>query len=224
VFLMGFTFGILIWLPVLMRKGTGGPTAHYLTAVTVYGLMLLGEVCIWNMFGFDRSAAQSYFVMPVKLSTVIVAKNITAVIFIALEAISITAVCAVLRMPVTAIAMVEAISVTLTFALFLLAIGNMISVRNPRAIDPEQSWRRSSAGRVQAFLIFIYLLVALPVSLAYLARYAFDSELAFYFVLAIDAGLAAVVYSVALDSALTHASANRESIITALSQGQGPVA
>jgi len=134
------------------------------------------------------------------------------------------AVCALLRMPVTAVKMVEALAVTLTFAFFLLGLGNLISVKNPRAVDPEQSWRRSSAGRVQAFLIFIYLIVAMPISLAYLARYAFESELAFYGVLAIDVILAGILYYVSLDSALTYAANHKEGILTSLSQGEGPVA
>ncbi len=224
VFLMGFTFGILIWLPVLMRRNSGAPSAHYLTAVTVYGLMLLGEVCIWNMFGFDRSASQVYFAMPVRLSAVIVAKNVTALIFILLEAASIIVVCAALRMPITPLSMLEALAVMLTFTIFLLGLGNLISIHNPRAVDPEQSWRRSSAGRVQAFLILVYLIVALPISLAYLARFAFESEIAFYGVLAVDAMIAGILYYVALDSAIGYAAANKETILTALSEGEGPVA
>ena len=41
---------------------------NYLTVVSVYSLLLLSEVCFWNSFGFDRSAAQIYFLAPVPFS------------------------------------------------------------------------------------------------------------------------------------------------------------
>ncbi len=71
VFLMGFTFGLVIWLPVAL--GRSGATqsflgSNYLTVVSVYSLLLLSEVCFWNSFGFDRSAAQIYFLAPVPFS------------------------------------------------------------------------------------------------------------------------------------------------------------
>ncbi len=87
-------------------------------------------------------------------------------------------------------------------AIFLLAIGNMMSMKNPRPVDPGQSWRKTSAGKVQAMLLFIYALVSAPVALAYGARYAFESNLAFYGVLAFDIAIGTVVYWIAMDSAL----------------------
>src|SRR5205085_6597933 len=81
VFLMGFSFGLLIWLPLALKSDGSMPaiSTHYLTAVTIYSVMLLGEVCIWNIFGFDRGAVQLYYSVPVRMSMVILAKNITAV-------------------------------------------------------------------------------------------------------------------------------------------------
>jgi ABC-2 type transport system permease protein len=46
LFLMGFSFGLLIWLPMAMRAEPNSPVArNYLTIVSAYALMLLGEVC-----------------------------------------------------------------------------------------------------------------------------------------------------------------------------------
>jgi len=225
VFLMGFSFGLIIWLP--MAFGNKNPnsvfSSHYLTAVTVYGLMLLGEVCIWNVFGFDRSAVQIYYSAPVKLSTVLIAKNIAALFFVMAEALIIAFVCFLLRLPFTAAMLLESIMVTLTMALFLLAIGNMMSMKNPRPVDPGQSWRKTSAGKVQAMLLFIYAVVSAPVGLAYAARYAFESDIAFYAVLAFDIGVGIVVYWVAMDSALDTARFRKEDIVSVLSRGEGPL-
>src|SRR5262249_47795543 len=61
VFVMGFSFGLMIWLPMILgRRGERHMTLsqHFLTVVCVYALTLLGQVSYWNCFGFDRSAAQ----------------------------------------------------------------------------------------------------------------------------------------------------------------------
>ena len=51
---------------VRFREGRCGVLlGNYLTVVSVYSLLLLSEVCFWNSFGFDRSAAQIYFLAPV---------------------------------------------------------------------------------------------------------------------------------------------------------------
>jgi ABC-2 type transport system permease protein len=224
LFLMGFSFGLIIWLPLAMRgESHSAFRTNYLTIVSAYALMLLGEVCFWNSFGMDRGAAQTYFVTPVRLSAVLIAKNVAATFFIFLEIALIAAFCAVLQMPITAQSVAEAFAVTAVLTLFLLAIGNIISTRYPRAIDPNQSWRSGSIGRVQAYLLVLYPVASMPIFLAYGARYAFESEAALYVVLAIDFLIGLAVYSVALQSSADAAAERKEDMIMALSSAQGPV-
>lgn len=227
LFLMGFSFGLLVWLPVAFghsQRGTSAFAENYLTFVSVYALLLLGEVCFWNIFGFDRSAAQVYFLVPVRLSTVMIGKNIAALFFILVEVTAITLVCGLLRMPITPLKLIEAYSVTLVVTLYLLGIGNLTSTYNPRPVNPANSFRTSSAGRVQALLMLIYPLAAIPVGLAFLARYALDSEIAFFAVLTLAALLGGVVYSIAMESAVGAAERKKEQLLAALSQGEGPIA
>jgi hypothetical protein len=74
-------------------------------------------------------------------------------------------------------------------------------------------------------LVFLlYPLALLPVFLAYLARYALASQIAFGAVLAFAAVLGCVVYWIALDSAVGTAARHRERILQELSGGEGPVA
>ena len=226
VFLMGFSFGLLIWLPFTFRSGRdaqGFLASNYLTMVSVYALLLLGEVSFWNTFGFDRGAVQNYFVLPVKFTRVLVAKNITAAIFVFLEITIIAGVCFVLRMPLSFGKLGEAYAVTGVMTLLLLAVGNLGSIHYPRPVNPSHSWRSASAGRFQAFLMMLYPLVGIPVLLAYLARYAFQSQWAFLGVLAIGALLGVILYWVALDSAKEAADRHKEEMVTALSAGEGPV-
>jgi ABC-2 type transport system permease protein len=197
---------------------------NYLTVVSVYSLLLLGEVCFWNSFGFDRSAAQVYFLAPVPFARVLMAKNVTAVVYIFLEIIAIALVCGLLGLPVHPMSLIEAFAVAAVVSLFLLSAGNLMSVHYARGVNPGQSFRSGSAGRSQALLFLIYPLAFLPATLAYLARFAFDSEAAFFGVLAFDAMVGAVVYRLALDSAVESAEEKREAIVAALSRGQGPVA
>jgi ABC-2 type transport system permease protein len=64
----------------------------------------------------------------------------------------------------------------------------------------------------------------MPVFLAYLAGYAFSSDLAFYVVLALAAMIGGSVYWIAMDSAVATAAGSRERIIQELSGAEGPIA
>ena len=225
VFLMGFSFGLIIWLPMAWRYGSdaGFFAQNFLTFVTVYALLLLGEVSFWNTFGFDRGAVQVYYVMPVKLSRVLMAKNLSSVTFVLLEISAVAAACATFRMPMTLQKLVESYLVTLVITLYLLAVGNLGSTWWPRPVNPSQSWRSASAGRFQALLMLLYPVVSIPVALAYLARYAFESDLAFFGALAVGAAVGCAFYWVAMDSAIRIAERRKEQIVTALSAGEGPI-
>lgn len=225
LFLMGFSFGLLIWLPMAFRKESDSfIRSNYLTVVSAYALMLLGEICFWNNLGLDRGAAQAYFVFPTNLATVLRAKNLAAMLFIALEIGIVAALCLLLGMPVTLGDVGEAVCATAVFASFLFSFGNLLSVRYPRAVDPAQSWKSGSMGRSQAYLLFLYPLAAAPVALAFGARFAFESTVAFYGVLALDLAIGAVFYTIALESAVKTAEADREKIVMALAHAESPAA
>lgn len=153
-----------------------GRGEYILVLVSVYSTLLLGEPLLWNQFGFDRSAAQAYFVMPVRFLSVVLAKNLTAVFFLLLQVAILTVVILVLRLPLPLPRIPEAFAVTLLVALMLLTPGNLASVHAPRPIDPNQNWRRSAGAKVQLLGLLVYPVIGVPVGLAYLARYAFDSE------------------------------------------------
>jgi ABC-2 type transport system permease protein len=223
VFVMGFTFGLVVWLPVAFGKnglnGTFGK--NYLTLISVYALLLLGDVCFWNTFGFDRMAAQAYWAMPVRFSVVLAGKNISSLFWVLLETTCIIAVCAIVRMPITAATLAEAYCVTLVVSGYLISLGNLTSTANARPLNPAKAMRTGTPGRFQALLLLLYPVAATPVLLAYGARYAFQSEAALFIVLAIMGLIAAVVYSVSLDSAVAAAERNKERLIAALAQGEG---
>ncbi len=178
VFLMGFTFGVAVMLPIsLGRAGSAMLGSHYLTAVSVYSLLLLSESCFWNSFGFDRSAAQIYFLAPLSFRQVLVGKNLSALFFIGIEIAAITGVCAILGMSRwTAHDVAEAYAIATVVTIFLMAAGNLMSVHQARGSNPGSQFRSGAAGRVQAMLVVIYPIAFIPVALAYLARWAFEDS------------------------------------------------
>jgi ABC-2 type transport system permease protein len=236
VFLMGFTFGLMIWLPIALGYGGHRPgladgagglpfvARNYLTVVSVYSLLLLSETCFWNAFGFDRSAAQFYFLAPVSFRTVLIAKNIASIFFVGAEICAVALVCVTLGLPMGGQKLAEAVAVAGIMSLFLVSAGNIQSIHQARGVNPANSFRTAAAGRVQASMFLLYPLVFSPIALAYAARYAFESEAAFFAVLAIDGILGATTYVIALNSAVDSAENRKERMISALSTTEGPIA
>ena len=87
LFLLAFALGQLIWLPQMLRvKGADPSTSwlsnNYLTFTCLYAMLVLAENLFLNNFGFDRAAAQNWFVLPTPFHLVLRAKNIVACFFL----------------------------------------------------------------------------------------------------------------------------------------------
>jgi ABC-2 type transport system permease protein len=227
VFVMGFSFGIMVWLPMILggrAQSHSQVSTHFLTVVCVYALTLLGQVSYWNCFGFDRSATQIFFAAPQPLSRTLLGKNIASLVFIYLEVLILAGVTAIFRVTFSFAQFVETLLVIGVCSLFMLGMGNITSVQYPRALNPERVSQGGASSRFQALVFLLYPFSLLPVFLAYLARYAFHSELIFYLVLALAAMIGSAVYWIALESAVSTALERREKIIQALSLADGPIA
>ena len=227
VFIMGFSFGLLVWLPIMVTgRGRGGSVVadHFLTIVAVYALTLLGQVSYLNTFGFDRSAAQIYFSVPVSIATALAGKNIAAALCILVEMVAVTGASLLLRIRITPGMFAEAFVVTGIVGLYVLAIGNLSSVNFPRAMNPERVSQGGAASRMQALIFLLYPAALVPVFLAFWARHVFASDLIFYLILAFAAVLGAVVYWIAMESAVKAAVERREKILMELSHSEGPIA
>ena len=225
VFFMGFSFGLLLWLPMLLKaNGTMGFFRdNYLTFVAAYALLLLGDVCLWNIFGFDRSAAQAYLITPVKLRTAFLAKNLAALTFILLEVTIVAVVCLIFRLPLSVSKILPAYLISTLMTFTLMSAGNLTSVYYPQPVNPQKSLRSRPSGKTQGLLMVIFLVASGMSGLAYLAEYAFDSRAAFYGVLGMLAIVVAIGYRISLDSAVEAALERREAFISALSQNEAVV-
>jgi ABC-2 type transport system permease protein len=83
--------------------------------------------------------------------------------------------------------------------------------------------KTAASSRAQAFLVLVFPITLAPVALAFLARYAFDTEWAFFGVLLFGAVIGVLMYGYSMQTALKAAAERREQIISALSSGEGPI-
>ena len=225
VFLMGCTFGLVVWLPLVMGRQESDSllAENFLPLVSVYALTLLGQVSYSNAFGFDRSAVQVYFSLPLSLAKALMGKNIAAGIVILVELMAVIVACWILRVHIQPLKILEALLVTPIAALYMLSVGNLSSVHYPRAMNPEKISQGGAAGRFQALMFLLYPIALMPVFIAYVARYSLGSETFFYLILGFAALLGVIVYWIAMDSAVAAAHYRREIIVTELSRSEGPV-
>ena len=225
VFVMGFSFGLVVWLPMMLRGRVthSAVSGNYLSVVSLYALFLLAQVTYGNAFGFDRSAAQLYYAAPISISRVLAAKNIAAATAATSRKMKMAAACSLLRLGISPRQIAEAFLVTAIAALYLLAVGNMSSVNYPRPMTAQRVSAGGGAARAQGLLFLLYPVALLPVFLAFLARYALDSEAAFYATLAFAAALGVAIYWMAMESAVSSARTRRETILAELSRGDGPL-
>ena len=227
LFLMGAFFSLIVFVPFLSHPG-GAPNQgfmrqNFLTIVVLYSMLLLTEPLFANVFAYDRKAAQAYYVLPVRFSTVLLAKNLTAGLFIVLEISLVCLVTRVFGLALTAQQLLESLATVLVFAAFLLSIGNLTSIRYAKAVDASNPWRGKGSGKGGGWLMLVYLATAPAAVLAHLARYAFGSEMAFFAVLASSFFIAALTYIVAFDSAIESADKDRERFLSALGEGESVI-
>ena len=223
VFIMGFTFGLVVWFPMITRGHGHRQSPYFLVIVCVYALTMLGQVSFFNSFGFDRSAAGFYFAAPPPISKTLLGKNIAAMMYIFVEAIILCGVTTALRLTNGLMDIVRTLLALAVCSLYLVSIGNVSSVRFPRAMVAERVSQGGSSRSFNGLMFLLYPVSMIPVALAYLAEYALDSWIAFAAVLGAAAAIGGAVYRYSMQSAVATATTDREVILQELSRGDGPV-
>jgi len=96
-----------------MRGGRGGLwRKNFLPIVNLYGLLLLSDALLLNVFGLDRQASQLFFVAPVQIETVLRAKNAVALCLIALQTLAVLGFVLLIRIHVSLFNVAAGISVS----------------------------------------------------------------------------------------------------------------
>jgi ABC-2 type transport system permease protein len=224
VFGAACVFSIFVFLPVATEAGEHSFMGENIVPVTsLYGLLLMSDALLLNIFGFDRGAAQLYFITPPSLSTIIRAKNLAAVAFIVLQSLAVPLISILFRMQVTLVSVAAGFLSSAVATVFLLAAGNLLSVYIPRPVDPRSAFRKQGGTKTQLWLLGCTLGMFVLVSFAFLARWATDRNWVLLAVLGLEFAIGLIVYRIALQSTIEHAVANREGIVNALSKNAAPL-
>ena len=224
---MACIFSVLVFIPVawnsLSKGGNTFMSNNFLSIVTLYGLLMLSDVLLLNIFGLDRSATQLYFVAPIPFAAVIKAKNLAAIAFLLIQSLGVLAVVALIRIPLTGFNVISALIAASVVGLFFISAGNLSSITMARPSDPKQTFRKQSGGKMQLWLLLCSLGMFVLLGSAFLAQWALDSNWALLGVLVVEFVIGLIVYRVALDSAVERGLRDREQLIDALSKGSNPI-
>lgn len=215
IFSMACFFSVVVFLP-LSQSNASFMRNNFPDVVALYGMLILSDALFWNVFGFDRGAAQIYFAGPVDLRRVIQAKNLSAVIFVALQNVVVLAVAAALGFLRHPVSVLSALGCTAVVTIFFIAAGNISSVSSARAVDPTQTLKKQTSAQRQLWLLGSSLAMCVLVGLGMIARWAADSEWAMVAVLAVEFGIGIIVFRLALETAVARGSARTEAIVDAL--------
>ncbi len=223
VFGMACVFGVLVFIPAALRDGARGGSSfmsdNFLPIVNLYGLLLLSDALLLNVFGLDRQASQLFFLAPVRLETVLRAKNVAALCFVALETVGVLIFVLLLRIHLSPFSLAGGMAISVVVSVFLVSAGNYSSVSMPRPVDPSSTFRKQTGGRMQLWLLLASLGILVLVAFPFLARWAFQRDWPFFAVLLVEFGIGAIFYRIALDSAAERGMRDRERIVEALSKG-----
>lgn len=227
-FFMGFTFAVIAWAPIVHQVKP--PYGEWMRAsapamISMYSFLLLGPALFLNRFGFDRAASRFYFWMPLEMNQLMLAKNLATVFFCYCELFLISAICAVIGMQVTARSVVEAVCIGAVSLLWLMAVGNQMSVREPVPSNPDRVSHSSAGNGLRGIVQFFAFPFALsPVFAALAYRFLGGSDLGFVSILGGAASSGVIAYYLSFWNASAYGRTHREAIVARLSSGQGPLA
>lgn len=221
MFGMACVFSVLVFIPMALnsRGKNSFMSNNFLVVTTLYGLLILSDSLLLNCFGFDRAAAQIYFVSPIPFRTVLLAKNLTAITFVAFQSVGVVVVALLLRVATGPLNVLNAVAAAAVVGTFFLAAGNLTSITMARPVDPAETFRKQAGGKMQLWFLLCAFAMFLLIGLAFLAGWALDTNWAMLAVLGIELLVGYIAYRVAMQSALERADTGRERLIDSLSKG-----
>jgi len=214
---MACVFGVLLGTQIVRHQDSGFLHNYFVATANVYGFLFVGEVLVWNVFGFDGRATQLYFAAPLGFRAVLQAKNAVAVLFLSMQTVIVLALAALLRVPISMQTVADDVAVSAVVAIFFLGLGNLTSVMLPKRVDPNQTFRKQASGSVQVWLLLSILGIATLLGFGLLAEYAIGSHWAFWSVAALEFAIGVIAYRIATESAVERAIREQERLLQTLS-------
>lgn len=224
VFALATVITVVVVFPLTINGGISlGPKGIVVSLMEAYGIVILGDALLWNIFGFDGKAAQLYFVSPVDISLVFRAKNIAATLFVCLQCLVVLAAGTVIRVTSSPIVFVIAVLSAAVLAVYFIAVGNVSSVVLARGIDPRATMKKQAGAKVQFWIFGCMLGAGVLLGFAFLAGWAVGNDWGTVGVLAFEFGIGLLLYRFSIESAVRRALTEREEFLMALSKGGAPV-
>jgi len=167
----------IVFIIVLNRGVFSRHPAYFLPGAIAY--VLAGVMAgLYNIFGADGLGVQIYLLAPVRMRDVIVAKNLTSLALIVVEAgLAWLVVLALTHSPISAGTQISAGLWTVFVIAANLTLGTMRSIQAPRKFDPRraqiQTRRGTPTDRTSGLLILAVLFgsLVLEIPVTYLSRY-----------------------------------------------------
>jgi len=227
-FFMGFTFGVAAWVPIMRHwQESVGAWMEYsaVTLISLYAFLLLGPVIFLNRFGFDRQSTRFYFWLPLGFRDLLIAKNLATLFFAGLELALVALACRLIGLAIGFQQILEAALVGFIALLYLLSVGNHMSVRFPVASNPDRVSRAGMGHGLRAAIQFtLFPLSLAPIAAAIASRYYWGGDEAFAETLAVAALAGVGLYLFMLSRSAAYGERFREQFISHLSEGGGPLA
>jgi ABC-2 type transport system permease protein len=182
-----------------------GVSRHSITSMLFsYGcayMQLIFVSLIYNSLGADGTGVQFYFMAPVRMRDVILAKNLMTICIFAIEIILIYIATAIITKPAAADLTAATIAWSL-FTLFLnMSIGNIRSIASPKVLDSARVRSQNVSGLSSLIsLVVVAAAVGLGVLMALACSFLHTSYWLAAAVFSILAILAIVVYLLVLNN------------------------
>ena len=201
---------------------TGMPRNGVMHMLFSYGCaytQLIFVSLIYNSFGSDGAGVQFYFLSPVRMRDVVLAKNLLTIGVFAVEAILVYVTAAFLARP-TPLDLTAATLAWIAFALFLnMCIGNVRSIVSPKGVDPAKVRSQNVSGMSSLISFFVVAgSVALGGGMAFLCHYLHTSYWLAAGVFLILAAFSFVAYALVLNQIDNIADRNIENLVAILAK------
>jgi ABC-2 type transport system permease protein len=172
---------------------------------------------IYNSLGADGTGVQFYFIAPVRMRDVMLAKNLLTCSVFAIEAILIYIAAAVISAP-SPLDLTAATLAWSLFALFLnMSVGNIRSIVSPKVLDPAKVRSQNVSGLNSLIsLVVVAAAVGMGALMAVLCQYFHTSYWPAAAVFLILATLSFVAYALVLNKVDEIAANNIEGLISIL--------
>jgi len=180
---------------------------------------LIFVALIYNSLGSDGSGIQFYFMAPLRMRDVMLAKNLLTIGIFAIEIILIYAASAIIASPAPADLTIATIAWSL-FTLFLnMSIGNIRSISSPKVVDPARVRSQNVSGLSSLIsLVVVVGCVALGALMLVLCRYLHSGDWPAAAAFSVLAVLAFAVYTLGLGQMDQIAAKHVEGLTAALSK------